>query len=264
MAGRVASLALGCAALLPLAALAQEPPPSALAQELKRLGEAAVALERTLPNFSCQEKAVSHELKGNKVVQSVEIGATLRAQRDADGSLNEAIAFTEVNGQPFSTGHFHLPVFVSGGFDQAMRYFAPEKQACYSYSLSPGRIDFATLSDSPGPPLCKEKDLQGFALLDADGNVTRIERRVAPEAARAAHEATYAVVDFAAVTLNGRTYRLSQHLYAEMPINRHPTTFTADYTDCKLFTATVTLHTAPEPASDAAPEPSAPPESLPH
>jgi len=260
MAGRMLPLALSCAALLAFRAAAQQPAAPGLQRELQQLGEAATALERALPNFTCQEKAVSSLLKGKKVSRSTEFEATLRAQRAADGTLNESFSVSEVNGKPFSTGHFALPIFVSGGFDQAMRYFAPWNQVCYRYLLLPGRIDFTALADPPKSASCKEATTHGFALLDADGNVTRVERRVELEAAQARHEATYATVDFAAVQLNGRTYRLSQHLYAEVPINKHPTTFTADYSDCKLFTATVTLHTAPDPAPDSG----SAPETLPH
>jgi hypothetical protein len=250
------------------AAMAQEAPALDLKGELQRLGEAATTLEHTLPNFTCQEKAISRALKGKKVTMTTEFVSTLRAQRAADGSLDESFSFSEVNGKPFTNGTFRLPVYVSGGFDKAMRYFAPTLQVCYRYSLSPGRIDFAAINDPPGQPQCKEKDLQGFALLDAEGNATHVERRVAPEAAQAVHEATYAAVDFAAVALNGRTYWLSQHLYAEMPMFHHPTTFSADYTDCKLFTATVTLHSVPDSGPDSGhgsvPAPNAPPDSLPH
>ena len=260
MARRIAALALGCAALLAMAAHAQQGPAATkgldLAQELQRLGEAASALEHALPNFTCQESVVSREMNGTKVKQSTKFVATLRAQRAADGSLSESFAITELNGEPFSTGHFHLPVFVSGGFDQAMRYFTPQKQVCYRYALSPGRIDFETRGDAPGPPLCKEKDLRGFALLDPEGNVTHLERRVAPVAALADREANFAAVDFAPATLNGRTYQLSRHLYAEMPMRGRPTTFSADYNGCKLFTATVTISPAPPDGET--------PDSLPH
>jgi hypothetical protein len=264
MAGRIPALALSIVALLTAVARAQQAPSPTLAQELQRLGEAATTLEHALPNFTCQEKAISRALKGKKVTMTTEFVSTLRAQRGADGSLDESFAPTEVNGKPFTTGSFRLPVYISGGFDRAMRYFAPAQQVCYRYSLSPGRIDFAAIDDPALSASCKEATTRGFALLDAEGNVTRVERRVEPEAAQARHEATYAVVDFAAVTLNGRTYRLSQHLYAEMPMFHHPTTFTADYTDCKLFTATVTLHTVPDSAPDSDAVHDARPESLPH
>jgi hypothetical protein len=260
MAGPIRLLALGCAALLPAAACAQQGPTMNLPGELQRLGEAATTLEHMLPNFTCQEHAVSRALKGKKVIMTTQFVSTLRAQREADGTLKESFTVSEVNGKPFTSGTFHLPVFVSGGFDQAMRYFAPENQHCYRYALSVGRIDFATLPAAPGLPQCKEKDLQGYALLDAEGNVTYLERHVAPETAVAVHEANFAAVDFAAITLNERTYQLSRHLYAEMPMHNRPTTFTADYTDCKLFTATVTIR----PGPDSDPVHDAPPDSLPH
>lgn len=248
-----ASLAISCAALS--GASAQQPGSLSLQQELQRLGAAATELEHALPSFTCQESALSQELKGGKVLQGVQFIATLRAQRGADGKLDESISITNVNGQPFTNGHFHLPLFVRGGFDQMMRYFAPDNQACYSYTLVPGRINFQSLPGAD-PHLCKDSGTTGFALLDTAGNATRIERRVDPAMAKAHHAADYAADDIAPIELNGRTYRLAHHLYAEMPVGNHVGAFTADYTACKLFTATVTI----SPATPVDGAPAAPPE----
>jgi hypothetical protein len=253
LAAYTAALAVSCAALP--GASAQQPDSLNLQQELLRLGEAATELEHTLPSFTCQESALSQQLKNGKVLQGVQFVATLRAQRGADGKLDESITITSVNGQPFTNGHFHLPVFVSGGFDRMMRYFAPEEQACYRYSLAPGRINFQAL---PGPdtPTCKDSGTVGFALLDAAGNATRVERRVDQAMAKPRKEAIYAAADIAPIELNGHSYRLAHHLYAEMPAGKEVGAFTADYAACKLFTATVTI----SPATPAHDTPAAPPE----
>jgi hypothetical protein len=251
------ALLLVCAILLARVAAAQQPAPITLQQELKLLGEAATTLHHALPSFTCREDALSQMLKGRKVTQGVSFVATLRAQRTADGTLDESISITSVNSKPFTNGHFHLPVFVRGGFDQMMRYFAPGQQACYRYSLTPGRVDFASIPGAD-PLTCKDSGTTGFALLDARGNATRIERRVDPAIARAHHEATYAADEFAPIELNGHTYRLARHLYAELPTGNDTGAFTADYAACRLFTATVTLQPVPEP------DPGAPPDSLPH
>ncbi len=253
LAAFAASLAISCAALP--GASAQEPASLNLQQELQRLGAAANELEHALPSFTCQESALSQELKGSKVLRGVQFIATLRAQRGADGKLDETISITSVNGQPFTNGHFHLPVFVRGGFDQMMRFFAPNQQACYRYSLAPGRVNFASIPGAD-PLLCKDSGTTGFALLDAAGNATRIERRVDPAMARAHHAATYAADDFAPIELNGHTYRLAHHLYAELPVGNGVGAFTADYSACKLFTATVTI----SPATPVDETPAPPPE----
>jgi hypothetical protein len=258
MAGRKTALALG-SLLLTICARAQQGAPD-LAQELQRLGEAAAALDRSLPGFSCEENVVSRELHGDKVHRSVSLGMKLRAERAADGRLQEAFSITQVDGKPFTTGHFAMPVFVSGGFDKAMRYFAPAEQACYRYSLGAGRIEFTGISDAKHTPPCQNAGLSGFAQLDAAGNVTHLERRADAEIAKNQRMAEFAAVDFAQVTLNGRVYQLARHLYSEVPKGRNLTTFTADYTGCKLFTATVTIR--PGPDSEGVHD--APPETLPH
>ena len=249
------ALALGCAISLSGSLSAQQASDQALRQELQLLGEAATTLEHALPGFTCQEKALSQKLRGKKVLQGTQFVATLRAQRTANGSLDESISITSVNGQPFTNGHFHMPLFVRGGFDQMMRYFAPDNQACYSYTLVPGRINFQSLPGAD-PHLCKDSGTTGFALLDTASNATRIERRVDPAMAKAHHAADYAADDIAPIELNGHTYRLAHHLYAEMPVGNHVGAFTADYTACKLFTATVTI--SPATPVDGAPAP--PPE----
>jgi len=253
LAAFAASLAISCGAFP--GALAQQPDSLDLQQELRRLGAAATELEHELPSFTCQESALSQELKGGKVLHGVQFVATLRAQHGADGKLDESISITSVNGQPFTNGHFHLPVFVRGGFDRMMRFFDPDQQACYRYSLMPGRVNFASIPGAD-PLTCKDTGTTGFALLDPAGNATRIERHMDPAMARTHHAADYAADDFAPIELNGHAYRLAHHLYAELPVGNGVGAFTADYTDCKLFTATVTLH--------AGPEPDAPHDSLPH
>jgi hypothetical protein len=248
------ALALGCAISLSGSVSAQQASDQALRRELQLLGEAATTLEHALPSFTCQETALSQRLRGKKVLQGTQFVATLRAQRTADGTLDESISITSVNGRPFSNGHFHMPLFVRGGFDQMMRYFAPEQQACYRYSLAPGRVDFQSIHGTD-PLVCKD-GVTGFALLDAKGNAIRIERHVDPAMARPRRAATYAADDFAPMELNGHTYRLARHLYAEVPQGNDTDAFTADYTDCRLFTATVTI----SPATSVDNTPSAPPE----
>jgi hypothetical protein len=232
---------LCCALFLPLNAAAQQDTSPPLKQELLRLGAAASALDHSLPSFTCQETVVSQRLHGKKVEQQTNFTATLRANRAADGTLAESYWLTTLNGNPFSGGSFSIPVYVAGGFDRAMLYFLPSLQACYRYSLSPGRIDFKTAPDIASHPNCKNEGMHGFALLDAAGDVTHLERHVSPQGAKDLRLAPFAAFDFANVDLSGRTYRLSHHLLSEIPTGKDTGRFDATYTDCHLFTATVTL-----------------------
>jgi hypothetical protein len=251
------TLTLCCILLIPSNATAQQDatasPP--LTQELHHLGIAAAALDHSLPSFTCQETIVSQLLYRKKVEQQTNFTATLRVNRAADGTLAESYFLTTLNGKPFSSGSYSIPVYVAGGFDRAMIYFLPSLQACYRYSLSPGRIDFETAPDSARYPLCKNEGIRGFALLDAAGNVTHLERHVSPQGAKDLRLAPFAAFDFADVDLSGRTYRLSHHLLSEIQADRTTGRFDATYTDCHLFTATVTLGPSTEIPPDSTPKP---------
>jgi hypothetical protein len=211
-------------------------------QDLQRLGSAADALAHSLPSFTCQEMVISQRRHGKKVDQQTNFTANLRVNRAADGSLSESFLVTNLNGNPFSGGSFNSPVYVSGGFDRAMIYFSPSLQPCFHYQLSAHRIDFESAPD----PTCTYQGTRGFALLDADGNVTHLERNVSPDVARHLGLADFAVFDFSDVNLNGRTYRLSRHLLAEVNQGRTTGRFEATYANCHLFAATVTIGPATE------------------
>jgi hypothetical protein len=221
-----------------LAAAQQPTPPSPeLTQDLQHLGAAAAALSHSLPSFTCRETVVSQRLHGKRIEQQANFIASLRVNRAADGSLSESYTPLTLNGQPFTGNSFTIPAYVGGGFDRAMLYFSPTLQPCFHYQLSPHRIDFQS---APGPT-CKNAGMHGFAFLDTDGNVTHLERTVPPGTARYRGLADFAAFDFADVNLNGHTYRLSRHLLAKIKEGRTTGRFEATYTDCHLFSATVTI-----------------------
>jgi hypothetical protein len=147
------------------------------------------------------------------------------------------------------------PLFVRGGFDSALVYFAPSVQACYRYSLSPGRIDFETRTGPVSGHFCTEQGLKGFALLDADGDITHIERTLPPDVAKPLKLVTFAAIDITPVTLNGHIYPLSHHMIADMPLSNAMGHFEATYNNCHLFTATVTLGPATEVPPASPPQP---------
>jgi hypothetical protein len=176
-----------------------------LQRELQRLGVVSEALNHSLPSLTCQESAVSERLVRGKVKQHVAFVASMRAVRVPGGRLHESFTLTTLNGKPHSGGNPRFPFYTSGGFDAAMVYFLPAHQACYRYSLSQGRIDFETSPDFASHSQCRNDAVHGFALMNAAGDVTHIERTVSTEVAHDLHLVPFAPIDFAAVELNGQT-----------------------------------------------------------
>jgi hypothetical protein len=232
---------------------AQEAQLSPLKSLLVRLGAQAAALEQSLPSFGCEETAISQELRKEKVIRRVDFTALLRVRRSPDGTLNESTEYATINGKPFTGGGFTMPAFSEGGFRHALGYFSPDKQSCFTYTLKPARIDFESAPGSSLRPFCRSSGTRGFALLDADGNITHVERHVTPEGSAAFHLSPYAAIDVAPVTLNGITYQLSRHLVSERPNGKSVDRFDADYTDCRLYTASITIGPTTELPDNSAP-----------
>jgi hypothetical protein len=232
-----------------------------LQRELQRLGVVAEALDHSLPSLTCQESAVSERLKRGKVKQHVAFTASMRAVRIPGGPLHETFALSTLNGKPYSGRNTPFPFYTAGGFDAAMAYFMPAHQACYRYSLSEGRIDFETSPDFASHPQCRNDGVRGFALMDAAGNVTHMERTVPLEVAHDLHLVPFAAIDFAPVELKGQVYRLPQHLISEYPEGDSKGRFEAFYSGCRLFSVSVTIGpaTAVDPAGDGSSGGSGPP-----
>jgi len=257
-------LCLSCIAFIPLGANAQQTPPVAypatysagyapeLKQTLQRIGAAANALIQSIPSFTCDEVATSQAIRDHKTLRSVSLSGTIRTIRNPDGRMVETYDYKREH-ILFFIPKFP-PLFVRGGFDSALVYFLPAAQDCYRYSLSAGRIDFETRTGPVSGHLCQEQGLKGFALLSADGNITHIERTIPPNVATPLNLSTFAAVDLTPVSLNGRIYQLSHHMVATQPLDKAMGHFEATYTNCHLFTATVTLGPATEvPSGDTAP-----------
>ena len=255
---RICNLALAlCLLLIPMITAAQQDSAAAaspeLQQALQRVGATATELIQSMPSFTCDEAAVSQALRDHKVVRSVSMNGMVRTIRKPNGHMVETYDYKR-NHILFIIPRVP-PLFVSGGFASALAYFLPAAQACYNYSLSPGRIDFTTRTDPALVNACADRGLKGFALLNAQGNVRHIERTIPPEVAKPRKLATFASIDLAPVELNGHLYQLSHHMIAEMPLGEATGHFEATYTNCRLFTATVTLGPSTEVPPDTPAKP---------
>ena len=247
---------LGIALLVAYSAIAQsqstgapESQIPALQDELKKLAADAALLHTDLPGFACTETAVSEVIKKNKnnlkkdkVTERVHFVAGVRAQRGEDGRLHESLTLTEVNGKPAFGRRFNPPMMVEGGFDQSLDFFLPERQTCFNFTLSEGRIDFVSQPGSFNLAACGEMGApHGFALLDEAGSVSHVERQVPPELARQVHIADFAASDIVPTELGGTVYPLPAKIVAEVPKDGVVLHFEATYTACHLFKAVSTI-----------------------
>jgi len=256
--------------LLAGAAIAQSPAtgaqgskPRAQQEELKKLGASAALLHTDLPGFACTETAMSQAIKENKrnpqknkVTAQVQFVAEVRAQRGEDGRLDESLTLTEVDGKPASGGRFDPPIMVDGGFDQSLDFFLPERQSCFNFTLGNRRIDFVSPPGTFERKPCGEMGApDGFALFDAAGNVTHVERQVPPENAQQAHLVNFTAIDFVPTELGGTVYALPAKMVSEVQKDGETLHFEATYSGCHLFKATSTIlpGTAPDTGDAAAP-----------
>jgi len=244
--------------LAPKTAFPQQPQPVAyspeLQQDLQRLGSQAEQLIQSTPSFTCDETATSQAIRDQKILRSVALSGTVRTIRQPDGRMIETYDYKREHILLFIPKF--PPLFVSGGFDTALSYFLPSAQACYRYSLSPSRIDFETRTGEVNGHICREQGLKGFALLDAAGDITHIERTIPPDVAKPIKNVPFAAVDITPVTLNGRVYQLSHHMVATQPLDFSTGRFEATYSNCHLFTSTVTIGPSREipPSNSANPQ----------
>jgi len=178
----------------------------------------------------------------------------VRAERSADGRLHESLDVTEVNGKPYNWRRFNPPMMVEGGFDQSLDFFLPERQACFHFTLSEGRIDFVSPPGTFDRKQCGEMGAPaGFALFDEAGNVTHLERQVPPENALQAHLVNFTAIDFVPTELGGTVYPLPAKMVAEVPKDGETLHFEATYAACHLFKAISKVLPGTAPVSESTP-----------
>ena len=211
---------------------------------LQRLADQSAAYRKELPDITCEEKAVSVAKHRSTELTHVQFGATIRVLREDDGHLQESFVIDEYEGRPVTgPGVYPMPTYVQGGFARGMAaIFGAEKQACFRYKAGAGRIDFEAVAF--GVPCDEPKGTKGFALLDGAGDVTHIETRRDPDAARRVGMTSFTVINYATVALGDASFRLPVKLYAEMKSGSNMRTFAADYAACNRFHATVTVRAA--------------------
>jgi len=221
----------------------------ALDARLRAVSIAAQRLEKNLPAFACHEAFTSQELRRGKIKRQVTGSGELRVQPTDDGKLDEDFELTDLNGRP-AQGFPRAPIFVEGGFQNALKLFAPSDQRCFRFQLKDDRIEFASRVDALGPPCDSRTGVTGFALFAPSGTLTHIESHVAGESAARRNIVPYAALDLSPIELGGTTYLLSTHVIAEKQLDKSVLHWEANYTGCRLYQVTIKIGPA-TPASEA-------------
>ena len=218
---------------------------------LQNLAQAAELLHDHLPAFACHETLTSEELRKGKLKRRVDAAGELRVQPAQDGKFDERFQASEVDGKPH-VGSIHVPIFVSGGFKNALDLFMPEDQKCFTYKLSSSRLDFRSPLFAEGELCSQRTGITGFAQFDEDGNLDHIELRVEEARAVERNVVPFGALDLSRVDLGGTTYLLSTHVIAERPRDKSVFRWEATYSNCRLYQVTVKIGPAAPAPEDSA------------
>jgi hypothetical protein len=235
-------------ALLTVTAAAQSD--ITLRSRLRTLATAAELLESKLPAFACHETFTSQLLQGRKIKRQVTGAGELRVQPDSDGKLDEDFQTTELNGRP-AQGFPRVPIFVEGGFQNAIQLFRPSDQRCFVFTSHGDRLHFQSRPDAPEDTCGRRTGVSGFALFDSSGTLTHIESHTEDAAAVRRHIVPYAALDLSEIQLGGNRFLLSTHVIAERYLGKTSLRWEATYSNCRLYQVTVKIGPAAAAAEDS-------------
>ncbi|MBB5344725.1 hypothetical protein [Tunturibacter empetritectus] len=243
---------LGCFA----AVLAQQPAP-ALEQILSRIEANTEQYKSTVPSFLCDEHITSQEIHNGQLKHETTVEALFRVTRSPspDGIVAESREVKSINGKPSSIKKLNMPISFSGGFSGALaKFLSADRRECFDYQsdrsfpVSPGieAFTFAARESAAKQPACAsiQPGTTGKFVIDsATAQVTHIERTVPNPVGKDQAVLGTASVDFAPVTLNGRSFWLPTTIVAfttETP-KTNAFRFTAKYSNYHRFAASSTI-----------------------
>ncbi len=240
---------IGCFAM----ALSQAPAPT-LDQLLSHVEANTEQYKATVPSFLCDEHITSQELRGGKLKHETAIDALFRVTR-AGQTLEESREVKSINGNPSRSKKLEMPISFSGGFSGALaKFLSAERRECFDYRpdrsvpASPGTesFTFTAREAAAKQPACStiQPGTTGRFVVDsASMQVVHIERTVPNPIGRDQSVLGTAAVDFAPVSLNGKSFWLPSTVTAfttETP-KTSAFRFTAKYSNYHRFAASSTI-----------------------
>ncbi len=242
--------------LLPVSAvcdrLSTDQPSLSVSDLLDKLTQATTNYNTYVPSFTCIETVHSEQISAHipNGRWAMNTQAELRVLRthDSYGALEEKRIFTLKNGQqvsPTEADHLVLPYFLADAFGSPLdRFLASEQRPCLLFTPFHNELVFRADPTKAGRGACIDitPGTRGNIRYDPMSNtVTHLERSVPLSESQSRNLATFAAVDFAALNLNGSTYRIPAHILGMREMGQDLNYFDAHYTSCKKFDATVRI-----------------------
>lgn len=238
---------------------AQTPTPS-IDDVLKRVRTNITTYIASLPSFECEEHIDSKETRSGQVIHQTQLTSLLRVKHTEEPTqpLVELRRIQTVDGRPAKKKTYHLPLSISGAFDDAFANLFDERTAnCYQYALEPPH-------DSDNAPLVLSMSLR------PDARAISACAQIAPDSSAKVYLDTlsYQIVGlktrfphshirdfsdlhisygYSVVSLSGKKFLLPESVDAELTNSRSGSAlqYEATYTDYHKFDVTMTIIPSP-------------------
>jgi hypothetical protein len=211
----------------------------------------------TVPSFICNEHIVSQEVHEGKIKREITVDAVFSVIRSTvkANTLEESREVKLVDGKPAPGKNITMPLSFSGGFSGALnKFLSSDHRLCFEYApdastSSPKGIAAFTFVAKPATASGSDcASIQPgttgrFTVDTASMEVTHIERTVQNPVGEDRTVLGTAVVAYAPVILNGKSFWLPTTItaFTTETSKTNGLRFTAHYTNYQRFAATVTI-----------------------
>jgi hypothetical protein len=242
-----------------MAAFAQaQQPNTALDQILTRVEANTEQYKASVPSFVCDEHIISQETHNGVPKHETTVDALFRVTRSPSqtGILNESREVRAIDGKPSGNKKISMPISFTGGFSGALaKFLSADHRQCFDYKPDPataaptGTTAFtfasreAAAAKDPACASIQPGTTGKFTIDSATVQVTHIERTVPYPIGKDQGVLSTASVDFAPVTLSGKSFWLpfTVSAYTSETPKTNAFRFTAHYRNYHRFAANSTI-----------------------
>jgi hypothetical protein len=245
-------------------------PASALDQILSRVEANTAQYEASVPSFLCDEQITSQEVHDGNLKHETTVDAVFRVTRSTtqSGALKESREVKAIDGKPSSNAKINMPLTFSGGFSGALdKFLSSDHRQCFDYQPNPvaesppgtAAFIFSALKTAAKDPACAsiQPGTTGKFVIDSAAmQVTHVERTVPQKVGKDREVLGTASVDFAPVTLSGKSFWLPVKISAwtTETTKTNAFRFTAHYSNYHRFAASSTILPATSNDSTTTPQ----------